>query len=245
MLRELKNIARRLGPDVAVQARKVVPPQPASLSAALGDQSPQEAGLLLSHDQPVAQNADHGTPPPWLAETVVRDRPATPAPEPAEAAPAPKPRRNLLFSSMSRKERERAEARTSEPAADLRPRRRFPKPAKHRPPPSMTPGRNRNVPEQRMPAAAARRPRAVDVCGCRGRCGRSQSASAGRAKRGPAAGHGAQIGRRRWHGLFALFRRLDRGANARRHDAVRLDRRTARASRPSSLNAPLLPKEPA
>jgi hypothetical protein len=121
MLRELKNIARRLGPDVAVQARKAAPPQPASLSAALGDQSPAEGGLLLSHDQPVAQNADHGTPPPWLAETVVRDRPPAPAPEPAEAAPASKPRRNLLFSSTSRKERERAEARTSEPPADVRP----------------------------------------------------------------------------------------------------------------------------
>ncbi len=42
-----------------------------------------------------------------------------PAPEPA---PAVKPRRNLLFSSTSRKERERAQARTAEPsAADTRP----------------------------------------------------------------------------------------------------------------------------
>jgi hypothetical protein len=39
-------------------------------------------------------------------------------PPPAEAAPAVKPRRNLLFSSSSRKERERAEARTPDPSAD-------------------------------------------------------------------------------------------------------------------------------
>ena len=43
------------------------------------------------------------------------------APEPVEAAPTLKPRRNLLFSSSSRRERERAQARTTEPsAADLR-----------------------------------------------------------------------------------------------------------------------------
>src|SRR4030095_8698036 len=46
---------------------------------------------------------------------------------PAEPAPAPNPRRNLLFTSTSRKERERAAARSSEPlapdllSADLRP----------------------------------------------------------------------------------------------------------------------------
>ena len=39
------------------------------------------------------------------------------APAAAEPAPAAKPRRNLLFSSSSRKERERAEARTSDPSA--------------------------------------------------------------------------------------------------------------------------------
>jgi hypothetical protein len=44
------------------------------------------------------------------------------APEPVEAAPALKPRRNLLFSSSSRKERERAQARTAESSAsDIHP----------------------------------------------------------------------------------------------------------------------------
>src|SRR5579862_6499423 len=50
MLRELRHIARRLGPDITIQARRGALSQPASLSAALGDQSPEEGGLLLSHD---------------------------------------------------------------------------------------------------------------------------------------------------------------------------------------------------
>jgi len=55
-------------------------------------------------------------------------RALAPEPEPAEAvAPPAKPKRNLLFSSSSRKERERAQVRTSEPlppdllSADIRP----------------------------------------------------------------------------------------------------------------------------
>ena len=47
---------------------------------------------------------------------------AEPGRVPAEAAPPVKPKRNLLFSSSSRKERERAQARTADPAMpDLRP----------------------------------------------------------------------------------------------------------------------------
>src|SRR5262249_26596387 len=70
-------------------------------------------------------------PPPWQDEAVLRDHPIPEPmfPEGAVAPPPdPKPKRNLLFSSTSRKERERAQARTSEPlppdllSADLRPR---------------------------------------------------------------------------------------------------------------------------
>jgi hypothetical protein len=44
------------------------------------------------------------------------------APEPVETASAAKQRRNLLFSSSSRRERERAQARTADPSApDARP----------------------------------------------------------------------------------------------------------------------------
>jgi hypothetical protein len=48
---------------------------------------------------------------------VQRDRSDPRRQEQAEAVPAVKPRRNLLFSSTSRSERERAQARTSEPSA--------------------------------------------------------------------------------------------------------------------------------
>jgi hypothetical protein len=105
VVRELKNIARRLGPGIARELPT------AALSAALGDQAPE--------------NAEPAAAPSWHDEVASRDRMRTDvpaAPEPVEAAPAVKPRRNLLFSSSSRKERERAQARTAEPsAADLRP----------------------------------------------------------------------------------------------------------------------------
>jgi hypothetical protein len=88
-------------------------------------------GGLFGGDLPTPGNAGKGNPTqssgslPWQDETgPPRDRghqspPA--APEIYEAAPAENPRRNLLFSSSSRKERERAPGRTSEfSAADLR-----------------------------------------------------------------------------------------------------------------------------
>ena len=102
VVRELRNIARRLGPAVATE----------------------DQGLLFSPDQPAAENANNAEPsaPPWHEDAGSRDRvraDVPPAPEPVEAAPAPK-RRNLLFSSSSRRERERAQARTADaPAADL------------------------------------------------------------------------------------------------------------------------------
>ena len=59
-------------------------------------------------------------PAPWLEEAAARDRARNevpPVPQPAETAPAVKQRRNLLFSSTSRKERERAQTRTTDPSA--------------------------------------------------------------------------------------------------------------------------------
>ncbi len=64
-------------------------------------------------------------PPPWHEETASRDRgrnETPPVPPGTPAEPAPKQRRNLLFSSTSRKERERAEGRNVDPApTDPRP----------------------------------------------------------------------------------------------------------------------------
>jgi hypothetical protein len=159
VVRELKNIARRLGPGVPQELPM------AALSAALGDQAPEDGGFLFSRDQPAPKNAGSGEPgapsaPPWQDDAASRGS------EPVEAAPAVKPRRNLLFSSSSRKERERAEARTADPSApDLRPAPpAAPLPA---PEPSEAPpasfddawpkserARTADVPPQRRPARA-------------------------------------------------------------------------------------------
>jgi hypothetical protein len=105
VVRELKNIARRLGPGVARE----------------------DEGFLFSPDLPAAENASNAEPssPSWQEDAGSRDRlrgDVPSAPEPVEAASAAKQRRNLLFSSSSRRERERAQARTADPSApDARP----------------------------------------------------------------------------------------------------------------------------
>ena len=182
----------------------------------------------------------------WL-EQAPRAIAATTTPAPAEAAPTAKPRRNLLFSSSSRKERERAQARTSRAICGRSSPRSACRPAAARTSEAAACDVRRRLAEigtreaAESAAAAAQRPGAIDLYRSRWPARRHGSLSAGRAKRGSAAGDGAQIGRRRWNGLFAVFRRLDRGADARRHDAVRLDRRTARAPRPAPLSATVLP----
>jgi hypothetical protein len=123
VVRELKNIARRLAGGVAAASDTETTLQPATAG---------DGGFLFSGDQPAAQNAGNAEPAAlsWQERAASRDRvrgDAPSAPEPAEAAPAVKPRRNLLFSSSSRKERERAQARPAESsAADLRPESRGP-----------------------------------------------------------------------------------------------------------------------
>jgi hypothetical protein len=117
VVRELKNIARRLGPDVPADSRGATTLIAAVPSPALGNPAPLEN---TGNAEPSAQS-----PQPWHEEAALRDRARVDVPgeaESAEAVPAAKPKRNLLFSSTSRKERERAQARTGEPAAaDLRP----------------------------------------------------------------------------------------------------------------------------
>jgi hypothetical protein len=127
VVRELKDIARRLGPGISPPSRAIF--QPAAASAPR-HQAPEDGGFPFG-GQPETDDADHAEssapaiPPPWQDEAAARDRGRSdtpPAPEPAEAAPAVKPRRNLLFSSSSRKERERAQARVIDPSTvDLPP----------------------------------------------------------------------------------------------------------------------------
>jgi hypothetical protein len=125
VVRELKDLARQLGAGVT---RAGVARQPSTLS---GTQAPEDGGFPFGRDQPGTEDAGHAEPsapsslPPWQEEAAARDRVRVDAPlepEPVETAPAVKPRRNLLFSSSSRKERERAEARTADPPiTDLQP----------------------------------------------------------------------------------------------------------------------------
>jgi hypothetical protein len=113
VVRELKNIAQRLGPGISLGSE--------ALGARLGNQAPEDIAFPFSRDQSGPEHpGDAESPPPWHEEAASRGRSEVAAPEPVE--PSVKPRRNLLFSTTSRKERERAQARTAEPsAADIRP----------------------------------------------------------------------------------------------------------------------------
>jgi hypothetical protein len=121
VVRELKKIARRIG-GAAVEAREssVRPVLPAG---AMREAAPS-GGASLSFNQPLEPPAGNPAPlvppPPWQDEAVLRDHPM-PEPGPSELAPPPppKPKRNLLFSSTSRKERERAQTRAGEAMPDL------------------------------------------------------------------------------------------------------------------------------
>ncbi|WJR80746.1 DUF308 domain-containing protein [Bradyrhizobium sp. NP1] len=131
VVQELKLIARRLGSATTADQRKRAP-LPALGAPAPGMAAP-EAGIPFGRDptdmeppggdEPAAPMAPP-PPPPWHEEAAARDRVRvdTPAGAPAEpTSPGGKPRRNLLFSSVSRKERERAAGRAgdappSEPA---------------------------------------------------------------------------------------------------------------------------------
>jgi hypothetical protein len=102
VVRELQNIARRLGPANPAEAARVKS-EPQLPVAAANQPAPEAAASAA----------------PWQEEVAARDRgradgaPEAPPPEPAAATKA---RRNLLFSSSSRRERERA-AQTPDPAA--------------------------------------------------------------------------------------------------------------------------------
>ena len=122
-VRELRNIARRLGNGVPealpVAAARDSAPAGGGFPAA---EQPGGSGPFAPAAPPAFSPA---APPPWQNEAVLRDHPI---PEPMHPEPPPKPKRNLLFSSTSRKERDRAQARSGEAlppdllSSDLRPR---------------------------------------------------------------------------------------------------------------------------
>jgi len=112
-VRELKNIARQLGSGVP-EARGEAMGRPVLPVAATRDSAPAGGGFLDPEQPGGSGPFATAAPPPWQNEAVLRDHPI---PEPMHPEPPPsasKPKRNLLFSSTSRKERERAQARSSE-----------------------------------------------------------------------------------------------------------------------------------
>ncbi|MDH2354018.1 DUF308 domain-containing protein [Bradyrhizobium sp. SSUT112] len=107
---ELKGIARRLAGSAAPSEVRVRPVLPGL--GMPGTPEPAGAARIEPTSPPPAAG-----PPPWQNEAAARERPRLePEPEvpaPPEAAEPPR-RRNLMFASTSRKERERAEAKTGE-----------------------------------------------------------------------------------------------------------------------------------
>jgi hypothetical protein len=126
-VRELKRAMQPLGLGVgpgvaATPPRAVFPPPAAPHDPAAGFDDVmfnQPGGHRPDDAEPATQPS---APPPWHEETASRDRGRNETPPAPPAEPAPKQRRNLLFSSTSRKERDRAEERTVDPGlADPRP----------------------------------------------------------------------------------------------------------------------------
>ncbi|WGD49695.1 DUF308 domain-containing protein [Bradyrhizobium sp. CB1650] len=102
VVQELKGIARRLANLMVpsdVRVRPVLPPGLAPMAEAT--------------PAPAMKAAEPA--PPWLDDAAARERSRLEAPSAPEAPPPEAPRRrNLLFTSTSRKERERAEGKAAE-----------------------------------------------------------------------------------------------------------------------------------
>jgi hypothetical protein len=112
VVRELRSIAARLVPSE--WAGTSAQPTPATTRSPAG-----ESDGLAAADHPGLAGSGAYPPPsaPWLEEPAARDRNRDEtlySPEPGETAPAPKSRRNLMFSSSSRRERERAKGREAD-----------------------------------------------------------------------------------------------------------------------------------
>jgi hypothetical protein len=112
--RELRKTAERLGSGVSTDMR--AGPRAAAAAGARRNQAAENGGFLFSGDQQAAEDADdlERAPPSAPRQEGTAAARGTSTPEPVEAEPSVKPRRNLLFSSSSRKERERAQERTTD-----------------------------------------------------------------------------------------------------------------------------------
>jgi hypothetical protein len=124
-VRELKKLGRQLAADVRADSN--APSMFASGNLNSGGLDPREdGGLLFNRDQSAAaagsgrRDASSEARPQsaWPEEPASRDRGDVPNQEPADPHAPARQRRNLLFSSTSRKERERTQARMSESSPD-------------------------------------------------------------------------------------------------------------------------------
>jgi len=109
VVKELKHLAARLSAGPVLEKGNAR--QPVALPEDPAGIEPVIAG---------ASGTSSASPAPWLEEGAGRDRPRQEASPPE--SPTAKPRRNLMFSSTSRKERERAQGRAGDPSvAEVRP----------------------------------------------------------------------------------------------------------------------------
>jgi hypothetical protein len=124
--RELKKIALRLGAGISGDPR----PATVAATAPSRNQAVEIGALPPGRDQRRVEDLDNlelEAPPsaPWQGDAGGRDRGRSDGaimPERIEAVTAAKPRRNLMFSSSSKKERERAQVRKPDlPGPDLGP----------------------------------------------------------------------------------------------------------------------------
>lgn len=111
--RELKNIAERLGPGPTRDWKGTA--LRAGTARSTADAMPG-ADQADGEQMAIADAGGAPSPTPWL-EAAARDRPRQESSSPPVSEPPAKPRRNLMFSSTSRRERERARLRAADPSA--------------------------------------------------------------------------------------------------------------------------------
>jgi hypothetical protein len=124
-VRELKKLGRQLAADVRADSNAPSMFASGNLNSGGLDRR-EDGGLLFNRDQSAAaagsgrRDASSEARPQsaWPEEPASRDRGDVPNQEPADPHVPAKQRRNLLFSSTSRKERERTQARMSESSPD-------------------------------------------------------------------------------------------------------------------------------
>jgi hypothetical protein len=121
-VRELKRIAARLGPgpvlDWKGDALQLAAALPRPSAAEGGGANTDHAGDDQAGIADAGGSSSAPSAAPWLEEAAARDRPRQdPSSPSAPETPPVKPRRNLMFSSTSRRERERAQARAADPSA--------------------------------------------------------------------------------------------------------------------------------